>query len=205
MLLYSTAVVNGSFWDWNTIYLFSFQNIQHTKIKLFRVIMVNFEQINHIDLVFHCSVWTCYCWLGEWNSHSNQQWRQQANLHRDHPFTWYNVRKIFRKINISYLLIRARTFVCLGVKMLVSRKILRTYVPHELSLFFQVNNKDMKANSLTVISIYFNFQNFYYLIDWCFKENLSLAEKKTTTTSKPIKNYQIVKCTSKLVIINTFL
>ena len=88
--------------------------------------------------------------------------------------------------------------------MLVSRKILRTYVPHELSLFFQVNNKDMKANSLTIISIYFNFQNFYYLIDWCFKENLSLAEKKTTT-SKPIKNYQIVKCTSKLVIINTFL
>ena len=179
MLLYSTAVVNGSFWDWNTIYLFSFQNIQHTKVKLFRVIMVNFEQINHIDLVFHCSVWTCYCWLGEWNSQSNQQWRQQANLHRDHPFTWYNVRKIFRKINISYPLIRARTFVCQGVKMLVSRKIFAyvrtTWV---VPFFFQVNNKDMKTNSLTTISIYFNFQNYYYLIDWSFKENLSLAQKK---------------------------
>ena len=42
----------------------------------------------------------------------------------------------------------------------------------------------MKTNSLTTISIDYNFQNFYYLIDWSFKENLSLTEKKNKTDKK---------------------
>ena len=42
------------------------------------------------------------------------------------------VRKIFRKTNISNPLIRTRTCVCRGLEMLVSRKILRTYLMDDL-------------------------------------------------------------------------